>query len=88
VTWTVEIARSALRDLDTLPPRIAPAVIEFIYGPLAQNPRRVGKPLRDEFAGLWSARRGAYRVLYELEDDRVRVVVVRISHRADAYRKR
>ncbi|HEY5852833.1 MAG TPA: type II toxin-antitoxin system RelE/ParE family toxin [Aldersonia sp.] len=82
------MASSAIRDLDRLPLRVAPAVIEFIYGPLAENPRRVGKPLRDDFAGLWSARRGPYRVLYDLEDDKIRVVVVRIEHRAHVYRKR
>ena len=88
MTWSVELARSAIRDLDRMPPRIAPAVVEFIYGPLAENPRRVGKPLRDEFAGLWSARRGAYRVLYELEDATIRIVVIRIAHRAHAYKQR
>lgn len=88
MTWRVGLASSAIRDLDRLPLRVAPAVIEFIYGPLAENPRRVGKPLRDDFAGLWSARRGPYRVLYDLEDDKIRVVVVRIEHRAHVYRKR
>ena len=88
MTWKVGLASSANRDLDRLPPRVAPAVIEFIYGPLAENPRRVGKPLRDDFAGLWSARRGPYRVLYDLENDRIRVVVVRIEHRAHVYRNR
>jgi len=44
--------------------------------------------LRDEFAGLWSARRGAYRVLYELEDATIRIVVIRIAHRAHAYKQR
>lgn len=88
MTWTVELAGSAIRDLDRLPPRVVPAVIEFIYGPLAENPRRLGKPLREDFAGLWSARRGPYRVLYELEDEKTRIVVARIRHRAQVYRGR
>ncbi|WP_408640957.1 type II toxin-antitoxin system RelE family toxin [Streptacidiphilus rugosus] len=65
------------------------AVWEFISGPLAQDPRRVGKPLLEPLKGIWSAGRGAYRVLYRLDDSArvVRVVrVERIDHRADAYR--
>lgn len=76
----------ARRDLDGVPPRIVHAIIEFLYGDLAAAPRRVGKPLHRELAGLLSARRGPYRILYEVDDD-VRVVrVLRVDHRADVYR--
>lgn len=61
-------------------------VAEFLAGPLALNPQRVGHPLRGRFAGEWSARRGTYRIRYRIDDDRVLVLVVRIAHRADAYR--
>lgn len=50
------------------------------------TPRRVGKALRGEFAGFLSARRGAYRVLYEIDEAAGVVVVHRIGHRADVYR--
>jgi mRNA interferase RelE/StbE len=43
----------------------------------------VGKPLRFQLDGYWSARRGQYRVIYSIHDDEVLVRVVRISHRAD-----
>jgi mRNA-degrading endonuclease RelE of RelBE toxin-antitoxin system len=46
----------------------------------------VGKPLRLELEGLWSARRGQYRVIYSIHDERVLVRVVRTSHRGDAHR--
>jgi mRNA-degrading endonuclease RelE of RelBE toxin-antitoxin system len=36
-------------------------VIEFVFGDLAREPRRVGKPLRRELAGMYSARRGPYQ---------------------------
>ena len=86
MTWTVGLAGSARRDIDRLPPRLIPAVVEFIYGPLAQEPRRVGKPLRDGFEGLWSARRGDYRVLNVVDDARQEIVIVRVGHRSQAYR--
>lgn len=66
-----------------LPEKVAAAVIEFVYGTLAQNPQRVGKPLRFELEGLHSARRGDYRILYRIDDV---VTVVAVEHRADAYR--
>ena len=64
------------------------AVIEFITGALIDNPRRVGKPLRGDLAGIHSARRGTYRVLYRINEQDLEVIVVRIEHRRDAYRPR
>jgi mRNA interferase RelE/StbE len=88
VSWAVELSSAAIRSLDQVPPRILPAVIEFHYGPLADNPQRVGKPLRDDFAGLHSARRGPYRVLYEINETDHSVTVTRIAYRSDVYRSR
>ena len=68
-----------------LPEAVAAAVVELITGPLLDSPRRVGVPLRDELEGLWSARRGTYRVLYRIDDTAREVVVLRVSHRRDAY---
>lgn len=84
VTWT----SPAQRALRKLPEKAAAAAIEFIYGSLAENPQRVGKPLRRELAGLRSARRGEYRVIYRIDDDAKSIAVVAIEHRADAYRAR
>jgi len=61
VSWKIGLSSAALRTLDQLPPRVVPAIIEFIYGPLADNPQRVGKPLRDDFTGTHSAHRGPQR---------------------------
>ena len=62
------------------------AVIDFITTVLMENPHRVGKPLRNDLSGVWSARRGTYRVLYRIHEKRREVVVLRIDHRQDAYR--
>lgn len=86
--YRVEFASTARRDLRGVPPRIQPAIIEFVYGDLARQPRRVGKPLQRELEGLWSARRGPYRILYEIFDERLVVLVVHVDHRADIYRSR
>ena len=77
-------ARRAITDV--LPEAVAVAVIAFVTTALLDNPRRVGKPLRDDMAGVWAARRGTYRVLYRIKDDLHEVVVLRVDHRRDAYR--
>ena len=69
-----------------LPEPVAAAVIEFLTNSLVRNPRRVGKPLRLDLAGIWAARRGTYRVLYRINEDKHEVIVLRIEHRRDAYR--
>lgn len=77
-------ARRALAG--KLPEAVAAAVIEFLTTSLIRQPTRAGKPLRDDLAGVWSARRGTYRVLYRVREDLREVIVLRIEHRRDAYR--
>jgi mRNA interferase RelE/StbE len=88
VSWAVGLSSAAIRTSDLPPPRVIPAVVEFLYGPLAENPHRVGKPLRDDFAGLHSAHRGGYRVLYEVNEADHSVTVTRVASRAGVYRPR
>lgn len=59
-----------------------------MVGTLTEAPRQVGHALERELAGLWSARRGAYRIAYELDEVEKAVNVVRIDHRSDVYRPR
>lgn len=77
-------ARRALTG--KLPEPVAVAVIEFLTTALIRQPYRAGKPLRDDLAGVWSARRGTYRVLYRVREDLREVIVLRVEHRRDAYR--
>ena len=85
--WRIQVDSAARRGLHRLPAKVAAAVIEFITGPLAENPDRLSKPLRDELAGHRSARRGDYRILIRIDTGAHTVLVVRIDHRADVYRR-
>jgi mRNA-degrading endonuclease RelE of RelBE toxin-antitoxin system len=86
--YEVEITPEGLRHLNRLPDKVRHAALETIFGPIAENPRRLGKPLVGELEGLRSARRGDYRVIYEiLEDDEI-VLIHRVQHRRDVYRPR
>ncbi|HET6734268.1 type II toxin-antitoxin system RelE family toxin [Mycobacterium sp.] len=87
MTYRIELTKSAKKALtELLPEAVAAACWEFIRGPLAENPYRVGKPLRDQLEGRYSARRGEFRVIYQVFDQRIVVRVIHISHRRDAYR--
>ena len=86
MSYEVIFAPTARRELSRVPPRIIPAIIEFAYGDLAAFPRRVGKPLERELAGSFSARRGSYRILYDIDDGNHRVLILRVAHRAHVYR--
>ena len=87
MTYRVELTGAARRALaNELPEVVAVACWEFIRGTLADNPHRVGKPLRDQLEGRYSARRGEFRVIYQIFDDRVVVRVIHIAHRRDVYR--
>jgi mRNA-degrading endonuclease RelE of RelBE toxin-antitoxin system len=86
VTYEVIFSPTARRDMASVPPRIIPAIVEFAYGDLAAFPRRVGKPLERELAGSYSARRGGYRILYDIDEEKQQVSILRVVHRADVYR--
>jgi mRNA-degrading endonuclease RelE of RelBE toxin-antitoxin system len=84
------MARPARRAISqSLPEQVAAAAVEFITGPLLDNPRRIGKPLREELAGLWSAWLGTkWRVVYRIDESKHSVVVEDIQHRSTVYRRR
>ena len=84
--YEIEITAEGLRHLNRLPEKVRHAALESIFGPIAENPNRLGKPLAGELEGLRSTRRGDYRIIYEIfEDDEV-VLIHRVQHRRDAYR--
>ena len=87
MSFRVVVARSAAcRLAEHLPEAVTAACTEFVFGPLADDPRRVGAPLRKPFEGQRRARRGEYRVRYRIEDETRTVHVLDIDHRRDAYR--
>jgi mRNA interferase RelE/StbE len=86
--WTLVVAAPAERSPARLTEGAAAAIVEFMLGPLAEAPTVVGKPLQRGLSGYWSARRGSYRVVYRLDEEEHVIVVVRIEHRSDVYRRR
>jgi mRNA interferase RelE/StbE len=88
VTYQVAWTSPARRDLTRLPPRIATVVMTYVDERLAENPQRLSKTLQGSLDGLRSARSGDYRVLFRLDEDAEHLFIIRIDHRAHAYRPR
>jgi mRNA interferase RelE/StbE len=85
--YRLVISPTARRQLtEHLPESVAFAAYEFILGPLLDNPERVGKRLRPPLDDRHIARRGTYRVIYRISNEKRRVTVVGVIHRSDAYR--
>jgi mRNA-degrading endonuclease RelE of RelBE toxin-antitoxin system len=84
--YRLVISPAARRQLtEHLPESVAFAAYEFIVGPLLDNPQRVGQ-LRPPLDDRHSARRGTYRVIYRINQEKRCVTVVGVIRRSDAYR--
>ncbi|GAB6898094.1 hypothetical protein JCM9957A_11840 [Kineosporia succinea] len=91
-------ARSSVRDLQgrpgrlretrpgKLPEKVLPAALEFIEGPLTENPRLIGKPVIGDLHGLFTARLDTFKIVYRITEALIEVHVVRVRHPRDAYR--
>ena len=87
VAYDLVVAGPAARTIsEELPENVAAAVIDFITGSLLDNPQRVGRELRNELAGIHSARRGTFRILYRIKEEQREVTVLRVDHRRDVCR--
>jgi mRNA-degrading endonuclease RelE of RelBE toxin-antitoxin system len=85
--WPVVVMPPTRREFDRLPISVAAAVLETLDA-IAESPRRLGKSLMLEHEGRFSARRGPYLIIYELEESKRLVRAVAIGHRRDVYRGR
>jgi mRNA interferase RelE/StbE len=83
--WTVEFDDRARRELRKLDAKIQKTILHFLRERVAssEDPRRFGKPLRRNLAGLWRYRVEDYRLICRLEDQRIVVLVLQIGHRRD-----
>lgn len=84
--WKVTVSGPAARAIEGLPAKYSHAIVN-LFERLVENPHRIGKPLRFELSGTWVARRGPYRVIFEIDEEAHEVIVLRVAHRADIYRR-
>jgi mRNA interferase RelE/StbE len=88
LAWTIELTRTAEKQITKLHREAQRAIIRFLRERLAgtENPRLWGKPLQGEKRGLWRYRVGDYRLICDIQDERITVIVLQVGHRKDVYR--
>jgi len=88
--WTVEISDVAERQLLRLDRQVQERILDWLDDRIegCKNPRHFGEPLKGDKAGLWRYRIGDYRVLCDIQDQHVVVLVLAIGHRREVYRQR
>jgi mRNA interferase RelE/StbE len=86
--WKIEISRGAERQITKLDRTAQAAILRFLRERLqpADNPRQWGKPLQGEKGGLWRYRVGDYRLICDIQDEKITVLVLQVGHRKDVYR--
>jgi mRNA interferase RelE/StbE len=84
-SYRIEWRSSARRELRRLPPRAIARVVDAVAG-LADDPRPTGCRKLQGSERTFRVRVGQYRVVYEVRDDRLVVLIVRVRHRRDVYR--
>lgn len=82
---TVELTEEAAEQIASLPRKSAMQIVRRIEG-LAANPRPAGARRLVEHGHLYRVRSGDYRILYQIEDSILRVLVVKVGNRRDVYR--
>jgi mRNA interferase RelE/StbE len=89
LAWTIELRASAEKQLDRLAKRDAARIISFLEERLAthENPREMGDALKGHaLGGYWRYRVGDYRIICDIQDQRLVVLVIEIGHRREVYR--
>ena len=91
MAWTIEFAETATKQLRKLDRTVARRLLAFLRERVATtpDPRSIGAALKgDELGQFWKYRVGDYRVIAEIRDSEIRIVVIRLGHRSDVYRCR
>lgn len=82
-TWQIKISRTAEKQILGLDRATQRRILEFLRERLhtSENPRQFGKPLQGDKKGLWRYRVGDYRLICDIQDEQITVLVLRVDHR-------
>ena len=86
--YTVVFSIEALKDLKKLDKHTAALIIGWVRKNLegCENPRAHGKGLTANLSGKWRYRVGDYRLLADIQDDKVVIMMLRVGHRSEIYK--
>jgi mRNA interferase RelE/StbE len=87
-SWRIEITRTATRQITKLDQQGQKAILKFLGERLAtaENPRQWGTALQGDKRGPWRYRVGDYRLICDIQDEKVTVLILELGHRKDVYR--
>lgn len=91
MAWKIELDTAAERELDKLDPQIARRILVFLHGRVANldDPRSIGEALKGSKLGeFWKYRVGDYRVITNIEDGNLRIMVIKVGNRKEVYREK
>lgn len=88
MVWRVDYAATAKRQLRKLDKQAAQRIVDYMDGKVLtrDDPRSLGKALAGPLGDLWRYRIGNYRVVCDIQDEVLRILVVRVGRRDQAYR--
>lgn len=88
MAWRVELSNTAEKELTRLDKKEARRILAFLYDRVAkaENPRSIGAPLKGPLEKYWKYRGGNYRLICDILDDKITVLVLRVGHRSHVYR--
>ena len=89
MAWKIEIVPGALAELKKIDRNDQRRILSFLKDRVAvlENPRSIGSPLRGPLRELWRYRVGVYRVVCDIQDDLIKILVLRLGHRRKVYRR-
>ncbi len=87
MVWRIEVTDTARKQLAKLDHQVQSEIVRYLRERVGtdEDPRRYGAPLRKELAGRWKYRVGAYRLICEIQDERILVLVLMVGHRSQVY---
>jgi mRNA interferase RelE/StbE len=87
LTWPVEFDDAAAKELRKLDRQAQQEILRYFRERIAtdEDPRRFGKPLSRDMTGLWRYRVRDYRMICNIEDQKLVVLVIRAGHRKEVY---
>lgn len=87
MTWKVEFDNRARKELRKLHPETQKHILTWVSENLAveTDPRQKGSALKGRFRGLWRYRVGDYRIVCQIRDNEILILILRIAHRRDNY---
>jgi mRNA interferase RelE/StbE len=88
MAWRVEVSEVAVRQLEKLDTQHARRMVKYLFERIArlEDPRSIGEALHGSKLGeFWKYRVGDYRIVARIEDNMLRVLVVKVGHRREVY---